>query len=269
MSFLKRIIKSLADPRLKGIDVDSDELVKVHRKIMLEKPLMNKVFKEFYDECRNFDDKYFKGEGARIELGAGVSFFKEVYPDIVSTDIKKAENLDRVLDAQKMDLKDNSVRAFYGLNCFHHFPEPRKFFDELDRTLVNGGGCVLIEPYFGPIAAKMYTNLFDTEIFDKSQKEWESDSGYMQGANQALSYIVFIRDRGIFEKEFPNLEIVETKVMNNYLKYLVSGGLNFRALLPNFMSPVISLFELLLRPFNKILGLHYAVVIRKRLKFKV
>jgi len=264
MSFLKKIIKSLADPRLKGIDVDSDELVKVHRKIMLEKPLMNKVFKEFYDECRNIDNKIFKGEGDRIELGAGVSFFKEIYPDIISTDIKNAENLDRVLDAQNMDLKDKSVRAFYGLNCFHHFPEPRKFFNELNRKLVNGGGCVLIEPYYGTIASKMYTNLFDTEIFDKTQKEWESDSGYMQGANQALSYIVFIRDRDVFEKEFPNLEIVETKVMNNYLKYLVSGGLNFRALLPNFMSPVISLFELILSPFNKILGLHYVIVIRKR-----
>jgi len=266
MSFLKRIIKSLADPRLKGIDVDSDELVKVHRKIMLEKPLMNKVFKGFYDECRASDNKYFSGAGDRIELGAGVSFFKDIYPDIISTDIKKAENLDRVLDAQNMDLQDNSVRAFYGLNCFHHFPEPRKFFNELDRTLVNGGGCILIEPYYGAIASKMYTNLFDTEIFDKTQKGWESDSGYMQGANQALSYIVFIRDRDIFEKEFPNLEIIETKVMNNYLKYLVSGGLNFKALLPNFMSPIISLFELILRPFNKVLGLHYVIVIKKKAK---
>ncbi len=266
MSLLKKIIRLLADPRLKNVDVDSNELVKVHRQIMLEKPLMNKVFRGFYDECRNFDKKYFSGEGDRIELGAGVSFFKEVYPDIISTDIKKAENLDRVLDAQNMDLQNNSVRAFYGLNCFHHFPNPRSFFKELDRTLVHGGGCVLIEPYFGPIAAKMYTNLFDTEIFDKKQREWESDSGYMLGANQALSYIVFVRDRGIFEKEFPNLEIVEIKVMNNYLKYLVSGGLNFRALLPNFMSPIISFFELILRPFNKIMGLHYAIVIRKKAK---
>ena len=268
MSILKRIIKLLADPRLDGVDVDSDELVKVHRKIMLEKPLMNKVFREFYDQCINLDKEYFKGVGDRIELGAGVSFFKEVYPEIISTDIKKAENLDRVLDALDMDLEGDSVRAFYGLNCFHHFPEPRKFFKELDRTLVEGGGCVLIEPYYGPIASKMYKDLFDTEIFDKGQKEWESNSGFMLGANQALSYMVFTRDKKQFEKEFPNLEIVETKIMNNYLKYLISGGLNFRVLLPNFMNPVISLFEFLLRPFNKVLGLHYAVVIRKKAKLR-
>jgi SAM-dependent methyltransferase len=222
------------------------------------------VFRGFYDYCINTDKKYFQGSGQRIEIGAGVSFFKNIYPEIVSTDIKKADNLDRVLDALDMDLNDNSVRAFYGLNCFHHFPEPRKFFSELQRTLVKGGGCVLIEPYYGPIAAKMYKNLFDTETFDKNQESWESESGYMLGANQALSYIVFVRDKKKFEKEYPGLEIVRIKVMNNYLRYLISGGLNFRSLLPTFMSPVIKLTEFVISPFNRLLGLHYAIVIRKK-----
>lgn len=264
MSILKRIIRFLADPRLKGVDVDSDELVKVHRQIMLEKPMMNQVFKCFYDFCMNTDKKYFSGEGNRIEIGAGVSFFKDVYPEIISTDIKKADNLDKVLNALDMDLPDNSVRAFYGLNCFHHFPEPRKFFSEIERTLAKGGGCVLIEPYYGPVAAKMYKNLFDTEIFDTKQENWESESGYMLGANQALSYIIFKRDKAKFEAEFPGLEIINTTVMNNYLRYLISGGLNFRSLLPSFMSPIIKFFETIFIPFNTILGLHYAIIIRKK-----
>ncbi len=264
MSLLKNIIRNLADPRLKDVDVDSDELVKVHRQIMLEKPIMNHVFREFYDACINFDKKYFNGNGQRIEIGAGVSFFKDIYPEIISTDIKKADNLDKVLNALDMDLDNNSVRAFYGLNCFHHFPEPRKFFAELQRTLIKGGGCVLIEPYYGPVASKMYKNLFDTEIFDKSQLEWESKSGYMLGANQALSYIVFVRDKDKFEKEYPELEIVRMKVMNNYLRYLISGGLNFRSLLPSFMSPVIKFMEFIISPLNRIFGLHHVIVIRKK-----
>lgn len=265
MSILKKLIRFLADPRLKGIDVDSDELVKVHRQIMLEKPMMNQVFKGFYISCMKFDEKYFSSSGSRIEIGAGVSFFKDLYPEIISTDIKKAENLDKVLNALDMDLADNSVRAFYGLNCFHHFPEPRKFFNELERTLVKGGGCVLIEPYYGPVASKMYKNLFDTETFDPQQENWESESGYMLGANQALSYIVFVRDKVKLEAEFPNLEIITTKVMNNYLRYLISGGLNFRSLLPSFMSPIIKFIEFVLQPFNNVLGLHYAIIIRKKI----
>lgn len=264
MGVLKKMIRLMADPRLKGVDVDSDKLLKVHRQIMLEKPMMNQVFKGFYKSCIKLDNKYFTSKGSRIEIGAGVSFFKDVYPEIISTDIKKADNLDRVLNALDMDLPDNSVRAFYGLNCFHHFPEPRKFFNELERTLKNGGGCILIEPYYGPVASKIYKNLFDTETFDPNQEQWESESSYMLGANQALSYIVFIRDKAKFESEFRNLEIVTNKVMNNYLRYLISGGLNFRSLLPSFMSPVIKFIEFILQPINEKLALHYAIIIRKK-----
>jgi hypothetical protein len=58
----------------------------------------------------------------------------------------------------------------------------------------------------------------------------------MEGANQALSYIVFERDRERFERLFPDLEIVEQSWIANYPRYLLSGGLNFRQLLPTFRS---------------------------------
>ena len=264
MSILKKIRNKLSDPRLQGVDVDSPELLVVHRKIMMEKRIMREVFTEFYNSCIRYDEKYFSGDGQRIEIGAGVSFFKEVYPEIIATDIKPAENLDRVLDALKMDLEDESVRAFYGLNCFHHFPSPDQFFKELQRTLIPGGGCVLIEPYYGPIAAKMYKSLFDTEVFEPEQKEWESDSSIMHGANQALSYIVFVRDRKLFEDKYPDLEIVLVNPMTNYMRYLLSGGLNFRSLVPSVLSPLVKVVEWLITPLKKLFGLHYSIVIRKR-----
>ena len=264
MSLLKKIRNKLSDPRLKGVDVDSPELLIVHRKIMMEKRIMREVFTEFYKTCINNDQKYFSGEGQRIEIGAGVSFFKELYPEIISTDIKPADNLDRVLDALDMDLPNQSVRAFYGINCFHHFPSPNQFFKELERTLVPGGGCVLIEPYYGAVAAKMYKSLFDTETFDPNQKEWESNSSIMYGANQALSYIVFVRDRKLFEERYPSLEIVQIKPLSNYMRYLLSGGLNFRSLVPGVISPIIKGVEWLITPLNRVLGLHYGIVIRKR-----
>jgi len=56
----------------------------------------------------------------------------------------------------------------------------------------------------------------------------------MEGANQALSYIVFKRDVHLFLKKYPQLELVEQKVFSNYLRYLLSGGLNFRQILPSY-----------------------------------
>jgi SAM-dependent methyltransferase len=165
-----------------------------------------------------------------------------------------------------MDLPDESVRAFYGINCFHHLPEPRKFFGELKRVLVPGGGAVLIEPYYGPFASFLYRYIHKQEHFDKTQPVWESGEDprhYMSGANQALSYIVFIRDRDVLTSEYPDLEIVHIETIGNYLRYLLSGGVNFKPLIPNWLSWAVSGTESLLRPVQWLTALHYALVLRK------
>lgn len=54
---------------------------------------------------------------------------------------------------------------------------------------------------------------------------WRSDaSGPMLGANQALSHIVFLRDRARFESESPELELRQSFTLGNYLRHLLSGG---------------------------------------------
>ena len=266
MSLFKKIRTWLQEPRLIGVNPDSEEMLQIHSKVLYEKPMMKEVFSEFYDTCIQLDNKYFSQTKAkRVEIGAGVSFFKKKYPEIVSTDIKKAENLDMVVDAQNMPFENNSVRGIYGINCFHHFPNPNLFFNELDRVLEKGCGCVLIDPYYGTIAKRFYKKIFDTETFDMTQKEWVNESlGFMNGANQALSYIVFKRDKQKFEKMYPNLEIVVQKPLNNYMRYILSGGLNFRQILPSFFSPVIKFFEFLFIPLNSIFALHHIIVIRKK-----
>jgi SAM-dependent methyltransferase len=264
MGMIILIRNFLQDPRLKGVDVDSDVFLKIHHQILNEKRMMHDVFSEFYQACINLDKKYFSGEGQCVEIGAGVSFFKKQHPEIISTDIKEAENLDRVIDALDMDFEDHSIRAIYGINCFHHFPDPDKFFRELNRVLVKGGGCVLIEPYYGFLAKHFYKQLFDTETFNVSQQDWRNpDNQVMTGANQALSYIVFKRDYKIFVLKYPGLEIVYHKPLGNYIRYLLSGGLNFRSLLPGWSSPVLKFFEFCISPLNRYFGLHHVIVIRK------
>lgn len=265
MSMFMKLRELLFEPRLEGVDIDSDDLLEVHRQILLEKPMMRNVFREFYDLCIDCDNRYFTSTGSRVELGAGVSFFKEMYPDIVSTDIKSSPWLDRTLDAQNMDLPDASVRAFYAINCFHHLPDVDRFFGEMLRTLKPGGGCILIEPFHGPVASQFYKRIFDSETFDTTQQEWQYKvRGVMDGANQALSYIVFKRDAALFAAKYPQFEVMEQRVISNYMRYLLSGGLNFRQILPSFSEPVVKLFEFLISPLNPILGLHHYIVIRKK-----
>jgi SAM-dependent methyltransferase len=156
------------------------------------------------------------------------------------------------------------VRVVFGQNCFHHFPHPDRFFGELERVLQPGGGVILLEPYFGPFASLLFKRLFTSEGYDKKFPSWETPvAGPMNGANQALSYIVFNRDRREFERRFPSLKIVHEEPCRNYLKYLLSGGLNFRQLVPYWASPLIRALQWALSPLDRWLALHHVVVLRK------
>lgn len=261
---MKSIFDWLRDPAVKDIDVDGDDRFTIHSRMLERKPMLREVFMEFHDIFHSLDERFFSAKGARIEIGAGIAPIRNSYPDVMATDIVFGPGLDRALNAENMDLETDSVRVVFGQNCFHHFPHPHKFFLELERVLQPGGGVILLEPYYGPFASFLFKRLFKTEGYDKEFPSWETPVlGPMNGANQALSYIVFVRDRQEFERKFPSLQIVHQQPCANYLKYLASGGLNFRQLCPYWASPIISFFQLLLSPLNSWLALHHVVVLRK------
>lgn len=261
---MRPLLDVLREPGVEVLDMDGEDRIAVHRAILQRKRMFLKVFVEFHKVFRSLEQQYLSGEGVAIELGAGVAPMRDSYPDVLSSDIVFGRHLDCVLDAQRMALRAESVRVIYGQNCFHHFPEPAKFFAELQRVLVPGGGAILLEPYYGPVASFLFTRLFRTEGFDKSSPAWETPvTGPMNGANQALSYIVFERDRGEFETKFPQLCIVHHGLLGNYLKYFASGGLNFRQLLPDASISFVDAIERLLSPLNRWLALHHVLVLRR------
>lgn len=265
MSLLSRMVQYLAEPDVVGCPMDGQERFEAHRCVLARKTLIRDVFVEFHRVFRDLDARFLSGSGHVIELGAGVYPVRETTPGVVATDVVAAPHLDRVLDAEAMELPDSCVRAFYLQNVFHHFPRPSRFFHELERTLLPGGGAIIIEPHAGPLAALLYPRLFNTERYDRMDPEWEAAAtGPMTGANQALSHLIFDRDLERFVREHPTLEIVHRDVLDNWLRYLVSGGLNFRSLLPGSAGGTVRRVERMLRPLRNLLGLHRVIVLRRR-----
>lgn len=259
------IRRLLAEPRLLDADPDAPGFVDLHRRILASKPLTRSVFLETYRACRAADERHLRGDGARVEIGAGASFLGTVYRDVMMTDIKPVAGIERVVDAMAMPFAAGSVRAIYGMHCFHHLPDPARFLAELVRVLAPGGGCILVEPYHGPLAAFLYRRLFTTEGFDPHQQEWQTPtSGPMSGANQALSYIVFVRDRDRLRSDYPQLELVLMRPLTSWVRYLASGGLNFRTLAPGWSDRVLRGVELALAPAARWLALHQLLVLRRR-----
>lgn len=259
--------KFLYDPRIKTLDVDDPELLKIHLAVLQEKVLLRSAFCSFYNvmlKCRKI---FVTATGPELELGSGVSFFKFIHPKIITSDIRQGKNIDKFINAQKMKVRRNSLSCIYAINVFHHLDNPDLFFKEINRVLKPGGACILIEPHGGFFSALIHKFMHKDETYNKKQGKWKSNSisGPLSGANQALAFIVFKRDLQLFKKKYGKfLEITHQEYIKNGLRYFLSGGLNFRQIVPSFMCPILSILEIALSPIEKYWTLHEVTVILKK-----
>ena len=256
----------LIEPGVRHLDVDSPGFTLAHRAVLQSKTMLRHLFERFYHECHSMDLHYFGDcPGRRLEIGSGSGFVKQIYPEVITSDIKPLPLVDAILRAEKIPFPNNSLRAIYAINVFHHLPKPSAFLEELLRVLHPGGGVVLIEPYYGWLARRLYKNLHETENFDMDAPGWETGTymGPFSNANQALSYVVFKRDYAQFEQKFSQLELLWVKP-HTHLLYFISGGVNFRQLAPDSLFPLVELTQQLLSPFNQWIALQHTIVLRKR-----
>ena len=70
------------------------------------------------------------------------------------------------------------------------------------------------------------------EQFEPNAEDWIIESsGPLSGANGALPWIIFNRDRKIFTNKYPKLKILNIKPIMP-ISYLLSGGISMRSFLP-------------------------------------
>jgi SAM-dependent methyltransferase len=257
----------LYEPRIRDVPVNDPMLLELHAGALKEKRLLRSAFETFYRDMVGFCDRLLCSPGIELELGTGVGFFRHIRPNLITSDIRPAPSIDVMLDAQELALRDKSVRCIYAINVFHHLPNPDRFFEELCRVLHPGGGCILIEPNGGSVWTFLHRHMQTDEYFDPEALGWQNTNirGPMSGANQALADIVFTRDFHTFHKRYGDyLEIAHRGYCLNGLRYLLSGGLNFRQILPSASEPILRRLESLGSPLARYWSVHQVVVLRKR-----
>jgi SAM-dependent methyltransferase len=252
--------------QVSNLDVNGIDLTKKHFSILKKKKLLRSAYETFYREMSKNCDKNFNVDGLEIELGSGVGFFKSIRKQIITSDIREGFDYDMSLDATDMSINANTVKCFFAINVFHHISQPSKFFNELIRVLKKGGGCILIEPHNGILSRFISNNVHKDEYFDTNEIEWDKKDkgGILSDANQALSHNIFERDKILFENIYgKNLKIIEKKYIINGLRYILSGGLNFKQLFPSFLVFVLIFLEKILKPFAKHWSPFRMIIIKK------
>jgi SAM-dependent methyltransferase len=172
-------------------------------------------------------------DGIALEVGSGGGFAKEVVPEIVTSDTLPYSGVDQVIDATKMPFQEGTVKAIFMLNVFHHIPDVESFLKEAERCLKPEGRLLIVDQHPGWIGWPIYRFLHH-EGFNSKAEDWRfQSSGPLSGANGALAWIVFNRDRDKFQARFPALQMVKYQP-HTPLQYWLSGGLKRWSLLPSW-----------------------------------
>lgn len=263
MSFVGDKLDSwLRMPETRGeVDLDDPATTVLHGEIIRCKPFLQKVYVDFYRRLKYhlpMDDR----KAVIVELGSGAGFIKELLPGTITSDVQTLPNIDLCFSALGMPFEEASVDAFVMLNVFHHIPDSRKFLLELSRALRADGKIVMIEPANTLFSRLIYQN-FHHESFEPEGGWGFEGQGPLADANGAIPWIVLSRDRERFEREFPDLLISH---MENHspFRYLVSGGVSMRQLVPSWTHPLFCGFEWLLSPLHRFLGMFQTIKIEKK-----
>ncbi|MCB9448796.1 MAG: class I SAM-dependent methyltransferase [Flavobacteriales bacterium] len=245
-----------------GHDLDEVAATLRHREILLNKPFLYKLYTSWY---RGFIHHIPEDvQGQCLEIGSGGGFLKDLYPDIITSDIQAIPGCDRMFAAEELPFEPGSLKAIFMLNALHHIPDTESFLTKAEQALAPGGILYMVEPAVTPFSKWVYTR-FHHEPFDVHAQQWSFPAtGPMSGANDALPWIIFTRDRDRFLKLFPHL-VVERIRLHTPFRYLLSGGFSYKSLLPGWAFGPVSVGEACLRPLFAWLALFQVIVVRKKI----
>ena len=252
---------ALTHPLARDLDLDSAEATVVHGRMIREKAFLRRLYLHYYDQYEECIRRATPG-GIVLEVGAGGGFYRDVRPSAVSLDLRAGANVDLIGSALQLPLCTGSTTAIVMLNVLHHLPDPVEFFRECQRVLKRGGRVCLIEPYAGPLSRRL-VRPFHHEPWDENAGWTLPPAGPLTGANMALPWIIFKRDRARYDAEMPGLPVDRFR-LHTYVMYLLSGGVSMRSLAPAALFKPLLGLERLFAPAGPVLASMMTIELVKR-----
>ena len=234
----------LAHPLTASLSIDDPSTTELRNQIIASKPFLRCIYDEWYSMLSH---ELPEGEEQVLELGSGAGYCERFIPGLITSEIFHCSRVRVVIDAQQIPFADGALRAIIMTDVLHHMPHAERFFAEASRCLCRGGKILMIEPWVTPWSRFVYSRLHH-EPFRPEAEDWSfSSTGPLSGSNSAMPWIVFVRDRGKFESLFPELAIERIRPFLPF-RYLISGGVGLRSLMPRFTHAGWAALERMLEP---------------------
>ena len=241
INVLKRLIESL---RLEGAPETRDEAlsssrITSHQEVVNNRGAFRQLSMDLHQEISSVINSLATKPKSKniLEIGSGVIPLSSVNPNAISSDIIFTDRINCQLNAESIPLVSDSLRAIVAQNVFHHIDRIFAAISEMERVTARGGVIVIIEPNHNWFSRLIYPKLFSFEGYDcgVSLEQQLLNAAGEKIPNQAMSYILFVREVESFKQRFPHLEVVKTQPLTSGLRYLGTGGLNFKQLMPSWL----------------------------------
>jgi SAM-dependent methyltransferase len=257
---LNFVNRCLSNPLTRGLSIDDPRTTELRRRIIRQKSFLRKIYVEWYESLARAVPA---GPEPALEIGSGAGFLDEYVPNLITSEIFPSPGVKLVLDGQFLPFRNDALRAMVMVDVLHHIPQPRRLLSEAARCVRPGGALVAIEPW-ATRWSRWIHNRLHYERFDATAAEWEIPvSGPLSGANGAMPWIIFHRDREQFEREFSQWKIDSIRLLMP-LRYILSGGVRLRALMPGFTFGFWRGVESLMAPWQNNVAMFAQIVLQRR-----
>jgi len=250
----------LRHPATEGLAADDPETTRIRKEIVRTKPFLRRIYLEWYAKLLRALPA---GDDPVLEVGSGAGFFAELCAEVITSEVFLCSGVQSVIDARRLPFRDGSLRAIVMTDVLHHIPEPEAFFREAQRTLRADGRILMIEPWVSAWSRFVYTRLH-SEPFRPDASHWSFPStGPLSGANGALPWIIFSRDKERFRALFPRLRVTRLEEFMP-LRYLLSGGVSMRSLMPGWSFAAWKTLEHLISPWMQHLAMFAFIQVERQ-----
>ena len=226
--------------------------------VVVSKICADLYLKKVYQDILEYQLNETNGNHAQnlkiLELGSAGGITKILRPEITTCDVRPSVGVDFVLGSDfKIPWLNSSADLVIAKDVLHHISNPIAHFDEVIRVLKTGSSMIYAEPNWN-FLSRLIFKYVHPEPFDIKQKSWSFDSPDPMYSNQALPFIIFVRDHELFSSMYPSLQLRIHPHPFNGISFILSGGVMNRSFLSSSILLTINRFEKRFTFLNKMFG---------------